>query len=80
MSATQSGMAAAMGGGKFKELRQRIFFLIGALLVFRIGSYITVPGIDPEVLVQMVEQQRVLSLICSTCSQVVLYPACHYLH
>ena len=58
MSATQSGMAAAMGGGKFKELRQRVFFLIGALLVFRIGSYITVPGIDPDVLVQMVEQQK----------------------
>ena len=54
MSATQSAMA----GGKFTELRQRIFFLIGALLVFRIGSYITVPGIDPEVLVQMVEQQK----------------------
>ena len=58
MSATQSGVAGAMGGGKFKELRQRVFFLIGALLVFRIGSYITVPGIDPEVLVQMVEQQK----------------------
>jgi len=58
MSATQSGVAGAMGGGKFKELRQRVFFLIGALLVFRIGSYITVPGIDPDVLVQMVEQQK----------------------
>ena len=58
MSASQSGMAAAMGGGKFKELRNRIFFLIGALLVFRIGSYITVPGIDPAALAQMVEQQK----------------------
>ena len=58
MSATQSGMAGAMGAGKFKELRQRIFFLIGALLVFRIGSFITVPGIDPVQLVQMVEQQK----------------------
>ena len=58
MSVTQSGMAGAMGAGKFKELRQRIFFLIGALLVFRIGSFITVPGIDPVVLAQMVEQQK----------------------
>ena len=54
MSANQSAMA----GGKFKELRQRIFFLIGALLVFRIGSYITVPGIDPAALADMVEQQK----------------------
>ena len=58
MSATQSGVAGAKGGGKFKELRQRMFFLIGALLVFRIGSYITVPGIDPAALAQMVEQQK----------------------
>ncbi len=58
MSVSQSAMAAGISGGKFKELRQRIFFLIGALLVFRIGSYITVPGIDPDVLVRMVEQQK----------------------
>ena len=57
MSATQSAMSAG-AGGKFKELRQRIFFLIGALLVFRIGSYITVPGIDPAALADMVEQQK----------------------
>jgi len=53
MSAAQSGKA-----GKFTELRNRIFFLIGALLVFRIGSFITVPGIDPDVLTQMVQQQK----------------------
>lgn len=47
-----------MAGGKFTELRQRLLFVLGALLVFRIGSFITVPGIDPESLAQMVEQQR----------------------
>ena len=40
-------MRNAMAGGRFTELRQRIFFVIGAMLVFRIGSFITVPGIDP---------------------------------
>lgn len=49
---------AKAGGGRFTELRQRIFFVIGAMLVFRIGSFITVPGIDPGTLAQMFEQQR----------------------
>jgi len=33
---------------KLKELRNRIFFVIGALLVFRIGVYISIPGIDTD--------------------------------
>jgi preprotein translocase subunit SecY len=41
-----------------KELRQRLFFVIGALVVFRIGSFIPLPGIDPHVLASLVEQQR----------------------
>ena len=32
--------------GKATELRQRIFFTIGLLIVYRIGTYIPVPGID----------------------------------
>lgn len=50
---------ASMGGaGKFTELKQRLFFLIGALVVFRIGAYIPVPGIDPHALASLFEQQR----------------------
>jgi len=50
-------MADALAAGKFTELRQRIFFLIGALLVFRAGSFITVPGLDPHELERLFEQQ-----------------------
>ncbi len=50
---------AGMGGaGKFSELKQRLLFLIGALVVFRIGAYIPVPGIDPHALATLFEQQR----------------------
>ena len=46
-------MAAAKGAqlgklGKLTELRQRIFFVIAALVVFRLGSFIPVPGVNPE--------------------------------
>ena len=51
-------MADALAAGKFTELRQRIFFLLGALLVFRVGSFITVPGIDPATLAELFDQQQ----------------------
>ena len=37
---------------KAKALQQRIWFTIGALIVFRLGTYIPVPGIDPEAYAQ----------------------------
>ncbi|WP_053097378.1 preprotein translocase subunit SecY [Candidatus Palibaumannia cicadellinicola] len=40
------------------ELRRRLFFVIGALIVFRIGSFIPVPGINTTVLTKLLEQQR----------------------
>ena len=44
--------------GHFAELRQRLLFVIGALIVFRIGTFIPVPGIDPTVLSSLFEQQQ----------------------
>ena len=42
---------------RFSEVRQRLVFLIGALVVYRIGTFIPVPGIDPVALDQFFEQQ-----------------------
>jgi len=42
--------------GKATELRQRIFFTIGLLIVYRIGTYIPVPGIDAVALQQFMDQ------------------------
>jgi preprotein translocase subunit SecY len=42
---------------RFSELRQRLIFLIGALVVYRIGTFIPVPGIDPVALEQFFNQQ-----------------------
>lgn len=36
--------------GKATELRQRIFFTIGLLIIYRLGTYIPVPGIDAQAL------------------------------
>ncbi len=40
------------------DLKSRLFFLIGALVVFRIGSFIPVPGIDPAVLEDLFKSQH----------------------
>jgi preprotein translocase subunit SecY len=43
---------------KLKELRQRIFFVLGAFFVFRIGTFITVPGLNPAELAALFDTQR----------------------
>ena len=43
--------------GKYGDLSSRLWFLLGALLVFRIGTYIPVPGIDPAVLADLFKKQ-----------------------
>lgn len=45
-------------GGASSELKHRLLFVLGAIIVFRIGSFIPVPGIDPEALREMFDQQR----------------------
>lgn len=54
-SRTQSTLPVA---GTSSELRQRFLFVLGALVVFRVGSFIPVPGIDPVALQLLFDQQR----------------------
>jgi preprotein translocase subunit SecY len=42
--------------GKLTELRQRIFFVIGALIVYRLGSFIPVPGVNPDAMASLIGQ------------------------
>ncbi|MEC7803345.1 MAG: preprotein translocase subunit SecY [Pseudomonadota bacterium] len=50
--------AAALGEAtRFSDLRQRLAFLAGALIVYRIGTFVPVPGIDPVALEQLFDQQ-----------------------
>ena len=59
MSKTANNMTGGLGGlTKSLELRQRILFVVFALIVFRLGSFITLPGIDPSVMKFLFEQQR----------------------
>ena len=44
--------------GKATELKKRIWFTLGALIIYRLGSYIPIPGIDAAELARFAAQQR----------------------
>lgn len=61
MASAAEQLAANLNFGAFSkatELKQRIWFTLGALIVYRLGTYIPLPGIDPIELARMFEQQQ----------------------
>ena len=59
MAKSSNAMAGLGGGlGKFTELRQRLLFVVGALIVYRIGCYIPVPGVNPDKMLELMKTQQ----------------------
>ncbi|MCB1692569.1 MAG: preprotein translocase subunit SecY [Pseudomonadales bacterium] len=56
-SVAQKGRVGSVSGG-LTELRQRLLFVIIAIVVYRVGSHIPVPGINPERLQALFEQNQ----------------------
>jgi len=48
----------AAQGSNLSELKTRLLFVLGAILVFRAGSFVPIPGIDAAVLADLFEQQK----------------------
>jgi len=48
---------ALKSGNKYGDLKRRLWFLLGALVVYRIGTHIPVPGINASVLADLFKQQ-----------------------
>ena len=44
--------------GGMSELKQRLWFVFGALIVLRLGTFVPIPGIDAAVLAQLFDQQQ----------------------
>jgi len=59
MAGPSASMMSSLGGmGRLTELRQRLLFVLGALLVFRIGTFIPVPGVNAVALAALFNQQQ----------------------
>jgi preprotein translocase subunit SecY len=43
---------------KAEELKKRLWFTLGALIVYRLGTYIPLPGINPQALADMIQQNQ----------------------
>lgn len=56
MAKPGSDTKSAKGG--FSELKARLLFVLLAIIVFRLGSFVPIPGIDAAVLAQLFEQQK----------------------
>ena len=59
MASAAEQLASSMNLGSFAkatELKQRIWFTLGALVVFRLGTYIPVPGVDATVMTHLMSQ------------------------
>jgi preprotein translocase subunit SecY len=50
--------SSLLASGKLGDLKRRLLFLLGALIVFRVGSFIPVPGIDQTALADLFHEQR----------------------
>jgi len=60
MASVADQLASNINFGAFAkatELKRRIWFALGCLIVYRIGTYIPLPGIDPQVMAQIFAQQ-----------------------
>ena len=59
MATSNTAIPGGLAGlGQLKELRQRLFFVLFALFVYRIATHIPVPGINPVALAELFNQQR----------------------
>ncbi len=61
MASAAEQLASTFNFGAFSkatELKKRIWFTLGALIVYRLGTYIPLPGIDPTVLSDIFNAQR----------------------
>jgi preprotein translocase subunit SecY len=59
MAKTPSQVADTLGGlGRLTELRQRLLFVLAALIIYRIGTFIPVPGVNPQALLQFMNSQQ----------------------
>ena len=56
MATNQAQLAGVQAG--LSELRSRLLFVLFALLVYRVGTHIPIPGINPEALAQLFEQNQ----------------------
>jgi preprotein translocase subunit SecY len=61
MASAAEQLAANLDVGAFQkatELHKRLLFTLGAMIVYRLGTYIPIPGVDPQAIASLIEKQQ----------------------
>src|SRR5579871_1500246 len=61
MASAAEQLAANLDVGAFQkatELHKRLLFTLGAMIVYRLGTFIPIPGVDPNVIAQIIDRQQ----------------------
>jgi len=61
MASAAEQLAANLDVGAFQkatELHKRLLFTLGAMIVYRLGTYIPIPGVDPHAIASLIEKQQ----------------------
>src|SRR5579863_918359 len=61
MASAAEQLAANLDVGAFQkatELHKRLLFTLGAMIVYRLGTFIPIPGVDPQVIAQIIDRQQ----------------------
>ena len=61
MASAAEQLAANINFGAFRkatELHKRLLFTLGAMIVYRLGTYIPIPGIDPVTIANIINRQQ----------------------
>jgi len=61
MASAAEQLAANIDVGAFQkatELHKRLLFTLGAMIVYRLGTYIPIPGIDPVAIANIIDRQQ----------------------
>ncbi|MDN5849213.1 MAG: preprotein translocase subunit SecY, partial [Nitrococcus sp.] len=58
MARATANLNSLAGFGRLTEVRQRLVFVLIALIVYRFGTHLTIPGIDQAALAAMFERQQ----------------------
>ncbi|WP_395787387.1 preprotein translocase subunit SecY [Aquimonas sp.] len=52
-----AGASSLAALGRLTELRQRLLFVLGALIIYRFGTFVPVPGVNPDAMVALMQDQ-----------------------
>ena len=67
MASAAEQLAANINFGAFAkatELKKRIWFTLAVLIVYRLGTYVPIPGIDPAILQDVFKQNQSGYTVC----------------